>query len=59
MDKNVLLKQLTEFLDQAATGRVWGNIEFEVRDGNPVCVRTSFTNKLVTKDAYRAKEYAR
>ena len=56
MDKTFILKHLSDFLDPAVKNQQWGHIEFEVRAGEPVCTRTSFTNKL-TGANNRGREY--
>lgn len=54
MEKEVLLKKLSCLLDEAERSRQWGNIDIEIRDGKPVVVRRSYTDKL-TEDNNRGQ----
>lgn len=46
MTKDALLKKLDAMLTTAEKERTWGNLEIELRDGAPVLVRKSTTEKL-------------
>lgn len=50
MEKNMLLERLSSLLDEAERGRTWGNIDVEIRDGRPVVIRRSYTDKLTEDD---------
>jgi len=46
MDREKLIRKLDGMLDAADKDRLWGNIEIEIRDGVPVIIRKSSTEKL-------------
>ena len=46
MDREKLIRKLDGMLDEADKARMWGNIEIEIRDGVPVIIRKSSTEKL-------------
>jgi hypothetical protein len=46
MDREKLIRKLDSMLDEADKARMWGNIEIEIRDGVPVIMRKSSTEKL-------------
>ena len=49
MEKPELLRKLETMLDQIARERMWGNIEIEFRDGAPVLIRKSATERIESK----------
>ena len=50
MDRPQLLKKLESLLDEAERSRQWGNIEVEIRDGRPVVIRRSYTDKIAEEN---------
>lgn len=50
MDKPTLLKKLDGLLDEARRTNQWGNIDIEIRNGTPVVIRRSYTDKLTEDD---------
>jgi hypothetical protein len=46
MTKDALLKKLETAIDNAARGRMYGNIEIEFRAGEPVFIRKMEQEKL-------------
>ena len=46
MSKMQILRKLEAMLDDAERAKMWGNIELEIRDGVPVVIRKSTTEKL-------------
>jgi len=56
MEKPQLLKKLECLLDEAERTRMFGTIEIEIRDGRPVVMRTTKTDRLDTPgENHRAK----
>lgn len=53
MDKQTLLRKLSNLLDEAARAHAWGSIEIELRDGLPKLLRKTNQEKL-TEDIPRA-----
>jgi hypothetical protein len=46
MDREKLIRKLDGMLDEADKARMWGTLEIEIRDGVPVIIRKSSTEKL-------------
>lgn len=47
MTKPEMLRKLDGVLDQLERERTFGSIEIEIRDGKPVVMRTTKTDKLI------------
>jgi hypothetical protein len=54
VEKEDLIRKLSGLLDDAKNARQWGNIDIEIRDGQPVVIRRSYTDKL-TEDNNRGQ----
>lgn len=54
MTREQLIKRLNGLLGDAERQRQWGNIDIEIRDGQPVVIRRSYTDKL-TEDNNRGQ----
>jgi hypothetical protein len=50
MTKPALLKKIETILDELERTHAWGNIEIEVRDGQPNFVRRSLTEKIAQEN---------
>ncbi len=59
MDKPALLQKLGTLLDEADRTRQWGNIDIEIRDGKPVVIRRSYTDKLTEDDNRGQRNFQR
>ncbi|MGA2002170.1 MAG: hypothetical protein ABSG70_02240 [Terriglobales bacterium] len=46
MTKDALLKKVDNMLSQAERERTWGQIEIELRDGEPTLLRKTSTERL-------------
>jgi hypothetical protein len=46
MTKDALLKQLDNMISQAERDKAWGQIEIELRDGQPTLLRKTSTERL-------------
>jgi hypothetical protein len=46
MNKDALLKKLDNMLGQAEREKSWGQIEIELRDGQPTLLRKTSTERL-------------
>jgi hypothetical protein len=55
MTKNLLLKKIDAMLTTAEQDRMWGNIEIEIRNGFPVVIRKSTTEKLESAEDNRVQ----
>jgi hypothetical protein len=50
MTKTALLEKLSAMLDAAAKERMWGNLEIEIRDGQPTVLRKQTTERLTSRE---------
>ena len=50
MTKQALLKKIETILDELERTRAWGNVEIEVRDGQPNMVRRSIHEKIAQEN---------
>jgi hypothetical protein len=50
MTKTALLKKIETILDELERTHAWGNIEIEVRDGQPNFVRRTLTEKIAQEN---------
>ena len=48
MTRNALLKKLDTMLASAESDRMWGQIEIEIKEGEPTLLRKSATERLDT-----------
>ncbi|MGD1021513.1 MAG: hypothetical protein ABR880_01940 [Candidatus Sulfotelmatobacter sp.] len=46
MTKDALLKKLDNMISQAEREKAWGQIEIELRDGQPTLLRKTSTERL-------------
>ena len=46
MTRNALLKKLDSMLASAEADRMWGQIEIEIKDGEPTLLRKASTERL-------------
>lgn len=46
MTRNALLKKLDTMLASAEADRMWGQIEIEIKDGEPTLLRRAITERL-------------
>jgi len=46
MTRNALLKKLDSMLASAEADRMWGQIEIEIKDGEPTLLRRAITERL-------------
>jgi len=53
MTKDALLKKIDSMLDQAEREKTWGQIEIELREGEPTLLRKSSTEKLDDRENNR------
>ena len=60
MSKMQILRKLESILDDAERSKMWGSIELEIRDGMPVVIRKSSTEKLESATVNtRAHQFSR
>jgi hypothetical protein len=50
MTKQALLKKIETILDELERTHAWGNIEIEVRDGQPNMIRRSVNEKIAQEN---------
>jgi hypothetical protein len=53
MTRDALIKKVSAMLDDCAQDRTWGQIEVELRDGQPTLLRKTITERL---DSDRGRE---